>query len=213
MATGLFLRPLGAQLDDQAMRRALAIAETTASPRLAAELLASRPTPAGPVQAEAERIRRATHAEYIVVMDARGIRWSHTTRSEIGRPVSTSAEAPLSGHEVMQIDSGTLGRSARGKVPLRDSHHRIVGAVSVGIRYESVRAHLLSAIPGLLAYAAWGTGGRGAGRVSDLATAPAADSRPCVLRHLGAARRARGDAARHPRGRRRAGRQPAGYGS
>ncbi|MFJ5289104.1 MULTISPECIES: ATP-binding protein [unclassified Streptomyces] len=153
VATGLFLRPLGAQLDDQAMRRALAIAETTASPRLAAELLASRPTPAGPVQAEAERIRRATHAEYIVVMDARGIRWSHTTRSEIGRPVSTSAEAPLSGHEVMQIDSGTLGRSARGKVPLRDSHHRIVGAVSVGIRYESVRAHLLSAIPGLLAYA------------------------------------------------------------
>lgn len=116
LATGLFLRPLGAQLDDQAMRRALAIAETTASPRLAAELLASRPTPGGPVQAEAERIRHATHAEYIVVMDLHGIRWSHTTRSEIGRPVSTSAKAPLSGREVMQIDSGTLGRSARGKV-------------------------------------------------------------------------------------------------
>lgn len=149
LATGLFLRPLGAQLDDQAMRRALAIAETTASPRLAAELLASRPTPGGPVQAEAERIRHATHAEYIVVMDLHGIRWSHTTRSEIGRPVSTSAKAPLSGREVMQIDSGTLGRSARGKVPLRDSHHRIVGAVSVGIRYDSVRAHLLAAIPGL----------------------------------------------------------------
>ncbi|WP_406136203.1 ATP-binding protein [Streptomyces sp. NBC_01089] len=153
LATGLFLRPLGAQLDDQAMRRALAIAETTASPRLAAELLASRPTPGGPVQAEAERIRRATHAEYIVVMDVRGIRWSHTTRSEIGSVVSTSAEEPLSGHEVMQIDTGTLGRSARGKVPLRDSHHRIVGAVSVGIRYDSVRAHLLAMIPGLLAYA------------------------------------------------------------
>ncbi|NDZ80924.1 sensor histidine kinase [Streptomyces sp. SID10853] len=153
LATGLFLRPLGAQLDDQAMRRALAIAETTASPRLAAELLSSRPTPGGPVQAEAERIRRATHAEYIVVMDVRGIRWSHTTRSEIGSVVSTSAEVPLSGHEVMQIDTGTLGRSARGKVPLRDSHHRIVGAVSVGIRYDSVRAHLLAMIPGLLAYA------------------------------------------------------------
>ncbi|WP_328320084.1 sensor histidine kinase [Streptomyces sp. NBC_00388] len=153
LATGLFLRPLGAQLDDQAMRRALAIAETTASPRLAAELLASRPTPGGPVQAEAERIRRATRAEYIVVMDVHGIRWSHTTRSEIGQPVSTSARDPLAGREVMGIDSGTLGRSARGKVPLRDSHHRIVGAVSVGIRYDSVRAHLLATIPGLLAYA------------------------------------------------------------
>ncbi|WP_405776388.1 ATP-binding protein [Streptomyces sp. NBC_00859] len=153
LAVGLFLRPLGAQLDDQAMRRALAIAETTASPRLAAELLASRPTPEGPVQAEAERIRRATGAEYIVVMDVQGVRWSHTTRSEIGQPVSTSAEQPLAGHEVMQIDSGTLGRSARGKVPLRDSRRRIVGAVSVGIRYDSVRGHLLAMIPGLLAYA------------------------------------------------------------
>ena len=31
LATGLFLAPLSAQLDDQAMRRALAIAQTTAA--------------------------------------------------------------------------------------------------------------------------------------------------------------------------------------
>ncbi|MGX1506531.1 UNVERIFIED_CONTAM: sensor histidine kinase regulating citrate/malate metabolism [Streptomyces graminofaciens] len=153
LATGLFLAPLSAQLDDQAMRRALAIAETTASPELAEDVTGSRPTPDGPVQAEAERIRQATGAEYIVVMDGRGVRWSHTSPAQIGRIVSTDPSEALAGRDVMEIDSGTLGRSARGKVPLRDADGRIVGAVSVGIEYDSVRARLLAAIPGLLAYA------------------------------------------------------------
>ncbi|MFE0423751.1 ATP-binding protein [Streptomyces sp. NPDC058953] len=153
LATGLFLAPLSAQLDDQAMRRALAIAQTTASPDIAELLTTSRPTPDGPVQAEAERIRKATGAEYIVVMGLSGVRWSHTSREEIGYVVSTDPSAPLAGREVMEIDSGTLGRSARGKVPLRDSDGQIIGAVSVGIEYDSVRDRLFSAIPGLVAYA------------------------------------------------------------
>ncbi|WP_046497254.1 sensor histidine kinase [Streptomyces odonnellii] len=153
LATGLFLAPFSHELDDQAMRRALAIAETTASAEIAADLVSSRPTPGGPVQAEAERIRRATGAEYVVVMDRRGVRWSHTDTSQIGRVVSTDPSAALAGAHVMEIDSGTLGRSARGKVPLRDRTGEIVGAVSVGIAYDSVRDRLLAAIPGLLAYA------------------------------------------------------------
>ncbi|WP_437072607.1 ATP-binding protein [Streptomyces sp. enrichment culture] len=154
LATGLFLAPLSDQLDDQAMRRALAIAQTTAAqPQLAEEVASTPPTADGPVQREAERIREATGAEYIVVMDRRGVRWSHTEPSEVGRRVSTDPSQALSGHEVMEIDEGTLGRSARGKVPLRDSEGEIVGAVSVGIAYDSVRARLIHAIPGLFAYA------------------------------------------------------------
>ncbi|WP_435208585.1 ATP-binding protein [Streptomyces sp. bgisy034] len=154
LATGLFLAPLSDQLDDQAMRRALSIAQTTAAqPQIAEDLTDTPATAGGPVQREAERIRTATKAEYIVVMDRRGVRWSHPTPSEIGRPVSTDPGQALAGHDVMQIDSGTLGRTARGKVPLRDGDGRIVGAVSVGIAYDSVRARLLHAIPGLFAYA------------------------------------------------------------
>ncbi|GAB2720116.1 ATP-binding protein [Streptomyces bullii] len=154
LATGLFLAPLGDQLDDQAMRRALAIAQTTAEqPQIARDLQNTPPTPKGPVQREAERIRKATHAEYVVVMDRRGVRWSHTDPQRIGGHVSTDPGRALAGKEVMEIDSGTLGRSARGKVPLRDSHGDIIGAVSVGIAYDSVRARLLHAIPGLFAYA------------------------------------------------------------
>ncbi|MDQ0751768.1 two-component system CitB family sensor kinase [Streptomyces africanus] len=154
LATGLFLAPLSNQLDDQAMRRALAIAQTTAQqPGLAREVRDTPPSPNGPVQQEAERIRKATKAEYIVVMDWRGVRWSHTDPKQIGGIVSTDPGQALAGKEVMEIDSGTLGRSARGKVPLRDSDGTIVGAVSVGIAYDSVRARLIHAIPGLLAYA------------------------------------------------------------
>ncbi|MFE2930766.1 ATP-binding protein [Streptomyces sp. NPDC059278] len=154
LATGLFLAPLSAQLDDQAMRRALAIAQSTAAePQLTEALLATDPSPTGPVQSAAERIRRATGAEYVVVMDRRGVRWSHTDADEIGKVVSTDPSDALAGRDVMEIDSGTLGRSARGKVPLRDESRHIVGAVSVGIAYDSVRARLLAAIPGLFAYA------------------------------------------------------------
>lgn len=154
LATGLFLAPLSDQLDDQAMRRALAIAQTTAAqPQIAEQVKNTPPTADGPVQKEAEQIRKATHAEYIVVMDWRGVRWSHTTPDEVGRTVSTDPGQALAGKEVMQIDSGTLGRTARGKVPLRDSNGDIVGAVSVGIAYDSVRARLIHAIPGLFAYA------------------------------------------------------------
>ncbi|MGW5088239.1 ATP-binding protein [Streptomyces coelicoflavus] len=154
LATGLFLAPLGDQLDDQAMRRALAIAQTTAQqPQVVRDLRTTRPAADGPVQEEAERVRRATKAEYVVVMDRKGVRWSHTDPERIGQVVSTDPGQALAGHEVMEIDNGTLGRSARGKVPLRDGDGEIVGAVSVGIAYDSVRARLIHAIPGLFAYA------------------------------------------------------------
>ncbi|MEU3442180.1 sensor histidine kinase [Streptomyces griseoincarnatus] len=154
LATGLFLAPLGEQLDDQAMRRALAIAQTTAQqPQIAEDVRATEPTPDGPVQREAERIRQATGAEYVVVLDHRGVRWSHTDPGRIGGLVSTDPGEALAGREVMEIDEGTLGRSARGKVPLRDADGEVIGAVSVGIAYDSVRARLIHAIPGLLAYA------------------------------------------------------------
>ncbi|WP_329527589.1 sensor histidine kinase [Streptomyces sp. NBC_01462] len=153
LATGLFLAPLSAQLDDQAMRRALAIAQTTAAqPRIAEDLQTSLPSVNGPVQTAAERIRRASDAEYVVVMNTNGVRWSHKDVTQIGQFVSTDPRQALAGKDVMQIDSGTLGRSARGKVPLR-LHGHIVGAVSVGIKYDSVRNRLIHAIPGLFAYA------------------------------------------------------------
>ncbi|WP_030800169.1 sensor histidine kinase [Streptomyces sp. NRRL S-337] len=155
LATSLFLAPLSSELDDQAMRRAQSIAQTTATdPDLPREITTTPPDRHGPVQTAAERIRRATGALYVVVMDTHGVRWSHTNPAEIGRHVSTDPSRTLAGREVRQIDTGTLGRSARAKVPLRDPRGRIVGAVSVGIAYDSVHSRLIGTLPGVLRYAA-----------------------------------------------------------
>ncbi|MGW5019896.1 ATP-binding protein [Streptomyces cacaoi] len=155
VTTGLFLQPLSDQLDNEAMRRALSIAQTTAAEPGLDDLIVEEPGPSrhGPVQRVAERVRRATGAAYVVVMDRRGVRWSHAEPSRIGRHVSTDPGRALAGHEVRHIDEGTLGRSARGKVPLRDGRGEVVGAVSVGIAYDSVRARFLREVPGLLASA------------------------------------------------------------
>ncbi|WP_372410097.1 ATP-binding protein [Streptomyces luteireticuli] len=154
LTAGSVLAPLGSRLDEQATRRALAIAQTTAAqPGIVHDLLAARPVPDGPVQADAERIRRATGVRYIVVTDARGIRYSHTDPARIGRRVSTDPGPALAGREWTGIERGTLGRSARGKVPLRDARGRVVGAVSVGISYAGVHALLLRSVPGVLLYA------------------------------------------------------------
>ncbi|WP_420856809.1 ATP-binding protein [Streptomyces qinglanensis] len=155
VATGLFLAPFSDQLDDQASRRALAIAQATAAEPGLDDLLTggAGPQPKGPVQRLAERVRRATGASYIVVLDTRGIRWSHPEPDRIGHRVSTDPGPALAGREVHHIDEGTLGRSARGKVPLRNAAGKVVGAVSVGIAYDSVRDRFVRALPGLLAYA------------------------------------------------------------
>ncbi|MEV6105139.1 sensor histidine kinase [Streptomyces sp. NPDC051940] len=154
LAAALFLAPLSDELDDQAMRRALTIAQSTAAePGIAQHLLTSRPTPDGPVQRDAERIRTATGADFVVVMDERGIRYSHANPARIGRRVSTDPSEALSGREVMGIDQGTLGRTARGKVPLYDAEGNIIGAVSVGIAYDSVQDRLVGSVPVILSYA------------------------------------------------------------
>ncbi|WP_239105810.1 sensor histidine kinase, partial [Streptomyces sp. SID8014] len=167
LATALFLAPLSDQLDDQATHRALAVAQAMASDEdLAGDLLRSEPVRGNPVQKSAERVRRATGAEYVVVMDTRGIRYSHTEPALIGRRVSTDPSQALAGHHVRQIDVGTLGRSARGKTPLRDADGEVIGAVSAGIRYESVRDRLTGAVPQVAGYA---TGALGAGVLGALA--------------------------------------------
>ncbi len=118
LATGLFLAPLGDQLDDQAMRRALAIAQTTAQqPQIAEDVRDTPPTAGGPVQREAERIREATGAEYVVVMDRRGVRWSHTDPERVGETVSTDPGQALAGREVMRSTRAPWAGRRAGRCP------------------------------------------------------------------------------------------------
>ena len=62
-------------------------------------------------------LRDRTDALFVVVTDRYGMRWSHPNPAELGRPVSTSPDAALSGQEITVEETGTLGPSVRSKVP------------------------------------------------------------------------------------------------
>ncbi|GJF31109.1 histidine kinase [Kitasatospora sp. NE20-6] len=148
VTAGLFLAPVSRELDRDAMDRALAIARVTATDETLARAAAARD--AETVQRNAEQIRIATRASFVVITDTRGIRLSHTDPARIGQRVSTDPEPALRGESVTAIQDGTLGRTARGKVPLRTADGRIVGEVSVGISDGSIRRRLLSMAGGIL---------------------------------------------------------------
>ncbi|MCU1557517.1 MAG: histidine kinase [Microbacteriaceae bacterium] len=105
----------------------------------------------GPLQEIGEAIRMRTHALFVVITDDDGMRLSHPTASLLGQRVSTSPSGALSGKEVVEEQSGTLGPSARAKVPIWNSgHNAIVGEVSVGFSTQDVLASAGAAISPIL---------------------------------------------------------------
>jgi two-component system, CitB family, sensor kinase len=153
------------EIEAQYEQRALAIARSVAQqPGLAEMIRSGRPSPDGAVQQYAERVRRSTKALFVVITDKDGIRYSHTDLAMIGKRVSTDPSGPLSGHEVINIERGTLGLSARGKVPLYDDSGVVAGEVSVGIHADRITDRLDELLPaaGLFTVIALGVGIGGA---------------------------------------------------
>jgi two-component system CitB family sensor kinase len=82
---------------------------------------------------------------FVVITNDQGIRLSHPNRDELGRHVSTDPREALAGHEVVERESGTLGRSVRAKVPVyAPGSKRVVGEVSVGVSTAAVHHQLWS---------------------------------------------------------------------
>src|SRR5690606_24507031 len=69
------------------------------------------------------------------------------TPSRIGEEVSTPYQEVLAGDEVVDWETGTLGESARAKVPVLDESGTPVGEISVGFE----RAGVFDDLPPLLA--------------------------------------------------------------
>ncbi|RIJ49643.1 histidine kinase, partial [Clavibacter lycopersici] len=146
---------------EEAQATALAIARTAAEdPVLRAAVTAETADPAtataadladGPVQRTAEAVRERTGALFVVVTDDRGLRLAHPDVAELGQRVSTDPTVALAGREEVTWATGTLGESARAKVPVRalasadapagdaSADGRVVGEVSVGFAAATVR--------------------------------------------------------------------------
>ncbi|NQX34660.1 sensor histidine kinase [Herbiconiux sp. VKM Ac-2851] len=156
------------QTQESALRVAQSVAETP-SVRQAAEAESDRPAPStdaelvdGTVDDYARAIEQRTGALFVVVTDDTGRRLAHPNPDEIGDPVSTSPDAALAGQETVSWESGTLGDSARAKVPIYGlaDPTRVVGEVSVGLPPAEVWSTVLTdALPvGLSTALALGVG-------------------------------------------------------
>jgi two-component system CitB family sensor kinase len=140
-----------AQLDRAYEKRALAIAQTTAAePQIqqAMEYGGGGDT----VQTVAERIRKASQASYVVVIDLHGVRHSHPHPELIGKHVAEPLVV-LDGGTQVGIDQGVTGRSANGKAALYGPSGSLVGEVSVGIRERDVLRELWRELPTFGLYA------------------------------------------------------------
>ena len=141
------------QLDTAAGRRSLVIARTVAAvPEIARAFALQHPERT--IDPIAERIRIATDASFVVVADRRGIRYSHPTKAKIGTSLAGDPGEPigpiLAGREFVGVQNGSIGRSVRAKVPLRDAKGRIIGLVSVGVLERNISDALVSSLPVVL---------------------------------------------------------------
>jgi two-component system, CitB family, sensor kinase len=140
-------------LDGRAGQESLAIARTVAStPEIVNAF--SAPDPARIIDPIAERIRRATGAAFIVVANRKGIRYSHPDPAEIGKSLLHDPGEPvasvLAGKTQVAVQTGSLGRSVRAKVPLRDARGRIIGLVSVGVLESTLGEALIDELPSIM---------------------------------------------------------------
>jgi two-component system CitB family sensor kinase len=109
------------------------------SPALTAELAD------GQLQQLATEVQQRADLLFVVITNDQGIRLSHPNRDELGKHVSTDPSEALAGHEVVDREQGTLGRSVRAKVPVYGPNsNRVVGEVSVGISTAEVHHQLWS---------------------------------------------------------------------
>jgi two-component system CitB family sensor kinase len=144
------------QLDHSYEQRALTVAETVASTSSLIKAV-EQGDPGGVVQVMATRIWHATGASYVVVTNSKGIRYSHPDPKLIGQPINddpepASSEPYLTGRPWTGVQTGTLGRTARGKAPIFGDRHRLIGEVSVGIPVQRVQGYLVSELPTIAVY-------------------------------------------------------------
>jgi two-component system, CitB family, sensor kinase len=94
-----------------------------------------------------EGIRKKTNVEFIVIMDMKGIRYSHPIKEEIGQKFQGGDEARVltKGEEYVSEARGSLGPSLRAFTPIfRDGKQ--IGAVAVGSPINEVYSEIYSKI-------------------------------------------------------------------
>lgn len=150
----LGIQQLRAEADSSALNIARSVAEAPEVRELVAAYSADPGTPdaaslrGGTLERYASDVTARTEGLFVVITDDHGIRLAHPDPDRLGEVVSTSFADALAGREVVTWETGTLGESARAKVPVYPPDGGApVGEVSVGFE----RASVFDDLPALLA--------------------------------------------------------------
>lgn len=135
----LFYFTLSETIEKQLGKRAVHVAETVANtPEIIDAFQTEKPWLI--IQPIVERIRFVTDAEFIVVGNLQGVRYSHPIPERIGKEMvgGDNKRALVYGETYTSKAVGSLGPSLRGKTPIRDASGNIIGIVSVGFLLDDI---------------------------------------------------------------------------
>ncbi|MFE4519253.1 SpoIIE family protein phosphatase [Kitasatospora sp. NPDC056783] len=141
----------------EARNRSVAVAQAFANSPGIVDALRS-PDPTAVLQPRAQAARVGSGVDFIVVLNDRGIRYTHPNPARIGeRFVGTYAPA-LRGQVVTEQLTGTLGPLVQAVVPVYAPDGSVAGLVSAGVTLRSVSSASERQLPVVLGTAAAAVG-------------------------------------------------------
>ncbi|KUO14431.1 histidine kinase [Streptomyces dysideae] len=134
----------------EAKRRSIAVAQTFAhSPGVLAALKA--PDPSKVLQPLTEAGRKSAGVDFIVVMDTKGIRYTHPLPDRIGKRFVGTIEPSLAGKVYTESVHGPLGHEVQATVPINSADGTVTALVSAGLKVKNVTSEVTRQLPIILA--------------------------------------------------------------
>ncbi|RST13619.1 GAF domain-containing protein [Streptomyces sp. WAC05374] len=142
--------------DREARNRSIAVAETFAHSPGLEQVLTTHPDPTSVLQPLTEEAREAAGVDFIVVMDTKGIRYTHPQPERIGGRFVGTIEPSLAGEVHTESVDGPLGEEVQAVVPVNGSDGKVIGLVSAGLEVRNVAGVVNRQLPVILGLAAAG---------------------------------------------------------
>ena len=136
------------QTEEAAAREATAVASSVADSPTVAQALGTA-DPSATLQPFAERVRADTGVDFITIMNAAGVRYTHPNPEMIGGHFLGNTEQALAGQVLTETYTGTLGPSVRAVVPVFGPNRTVTALVSAGITVDVIDKRLESRLAAL----------------------------------------------------------------
>ncbi|MFD2444828.1 ATP-binding protein [Bacillus sp. CGMCC 1.16607] len=147
LLTGFFSYMESKQIEENQARMALQLSKTVS---FIPDIIDAFQTndPSKTIQPIAEKIRIETGAEFVVIGDRNGTRYSHPNISKIGKKMKggDNDKALTKGEYYVSEAKGSLGPSLRGKSPIFNNQGEIIGIVSVGFLLQDIQQLIMKKV-------------------------------------------------------------------